>query len=49
MTYEQFLESKRHSVQNFGIELKDTYYKQMLLNLEQVESRFAKAKQAELF
>lgn len=32
-----------------GIELKDTYYKQMLLNLEQAESRFAKAKQAELF
>jgi len=32
-----------------GIELKDSYYKQAVLNLQEAEKRFQKTKQAELF
>ena len=32
-----------------GIELKDSYYKQAILNLQQAEKRFVKKQQAELF
>ncbi len=32
-----------------GIELKDSYYRQAIMNLESVESRFKKSEQLELF
>ena len=47
--YEALLDAKRHKPSNYGIELKESYYKQAIRNLATVKSRFDGDREAQLF